>query len=203
MNNVLIHREIGIDTGHRVPDHGSKCRSCHGHRYRIIATCLGEVVERDGNEENGMVIDFGNIKQYMMDTFDAIFDHGFVVYKGDKMLMNMFFPGEPAETVYQEFSEDLNSQHSRYISATKGGKPTVPIEPLRAVIDPDEARGQKIIVTKYVPTAENLAKHMYELLAPIVKAHYNNDVKLVNIRLYETPNGFVDYPGTLSLSMLA
>ena len=29
-----IRRWIETDTGHRVPNHKSKCRNIHGHRYR-------------------------------------------------------------------------------------------------------------------------------------------------------------------------
>ncbi|MED5305895.1 MAG: 6-carboxytetrahydropterin synthase, partial [Candidatus Thermoplasmatota archaeon] len=29
-----IRRWVETDTGHRVPNHKSKCRNMHGHRYR-------------------------------------------------------------------------------------------------------------------------------------------------------------------------
>ena len=45
-NRCELTRRIGIDMGHRVPDHGSKCRNPHGHRYEILATCEGPVINQ-------------------------------------------------------------------------------------------------------------------------------------------------------------
>jgi len=197
----ILHREIGIDVGHRVPDHGSKCRNPHGHRYRIIATCEGPVLNQSGHEENGMVVDFGNVKKYMMDWLDAVFDHGFVVYKGDTAMMNMFFPGKHShDVVFEDFKFAWEQQQAAYLGAMSVGKETSAMDLPRTCQSEQDPNGMKIIVVDYIPTAENLARHMYELLKQPLEAHYGNDtIKLVNIRLYETPNGWVDFPGTLSI----
>ena len=39
-----IRRYVETDTGHRVPNHKSKCRHMHGHRYRFEAEIEGDVV---------------------------------------------------------------------------------------------------------------------------------------------------------------
>ncbi len=83
-----ITRKIGIDMGHRVPDHGSKCRSPHGHRYTIEATCGGELA--GSGEEAGMVMDFGFLKEIMMSEIDSVFDHAFCIWCGDKTMLDMF-----------------------------------------------------------------------------------------------------------------
>lgn len=198
----IIHREIGIDVGHRVPDHGSKCRNPHGHRYRVIATCEGPVMDQKGNEENGMVVDFGNLKKYMMDIIDAVFDHGFVVYKGDKAMMDMFFGGYPmpSDLISSTFKLAWNNKLSKYREMVLVKGPTDPIVLDRTKNSEQDPDGMKVIIVDYVPTAENLAKHFYEMLAPIIAAHYGDDtIRLINIRLYETPNGWVDYPGTFNI----
>lgn len=194
-HRAILHREIGIDVGHRVPDHGSKCRNPHGHRYRIIATCEGPVLDQAGNEENGMVVDFGNVKRYMMDWLDSVFDHGFVVYAYDKALMNMFFPGSDPIEVLSDYNAAWTEEKTTYLEAMKKNAHLSPIKLPHTDSTEQDPTGLKVIVVDYVPTAENLAKHMFELLSEPVSAHYGNDVKLVNIRLYETPNGWVDYPG--------
>ena len=43
-----IRRWIETDTGHRVPNHKSKCCHLHGHRYRWEAEIEGDVVEVEG-----------------------------------------------------------------------------------------------------------------------------------------------------------
>ena len=79
-----ITREIQIDMGHRVPDHLSKCRNIHGHRYVIQATLEGPIIG-EGNE-HGMVMDFGFIKEDMMMAIDNPFDHGLCLWYQDQML---------------------------------------------------------------------------------------------------------------------
>lgn len=81
-----ITREIGIDAGHRVPDHGSKCRNLHGHRYTIQATCIGDLI--DNGEQTGMVLDFGFLKDEMMKEIDAECDHATILYRGDSLLQD-------------------------------------------------------------------------------------------------------------------
>ena len=79
-----ITREIGIDAGHRVPDHGSKCRNLHGHRYTIQATCVGDLI--DDGEQTGMVLDFGFLKDEMMNIIDKECDHATILYQYDPLL---------------------------------------------------------------------------------------------------------------------
>ena len=40
-----IRRYVETDTGHRAPNHKSKCRHFHGHRYRFEAEIEGDIVE--------------------------------------------------------------------------------------------------------------------------------------------------------------
>lgn len=72
--------------GHRVPNHKSKCRSLHGHRYKIEVAVDGYVVEERGSSDEGMVIDFGDLKEIMMDVIDKKYDHSFTMHEGDAFL---------------------------------------------------------------------------------------------------------------------
>lgn len=54
-----VSKDVQFDAGHRVPSHASKCRNPHGHRYRVVAYCVGDVVEDGGSADDGMVVDFG------------------------------------------------------------------------------------------------------------------------------------------------
>jgi 6-pyruvoyltetrahydropterin/6-carboxytetrahydropterin synthase len=78
-----VTREIGIDAAHRVPDHKSKCQNVHGHRYRIEATVKGPLIAT--GEQSGMVIDFGFLKDEMMEAIDGPADHAMIMYTGDPL----------------------------------------------------------------------------------------------------------------------
>ena len=45
---TTIRRYVETDTGHRVPNHKSKCRHLHGHRYRFEAEIEGDVAPFQG-----------------------------------------------------------------------------------------------------------------------------------------------------------
>ncbi len=63
MQQLTITRRLEFDAGHRIPHHGGQCRHLHGHRYAIELTVQGPVHESHGQADDGMVIDFGDIKR--------------------------------------------------------------------------------------------------------------------------------------------
>jgi len=80
---ITITRKLEFDAGHRIPDHKSQCRNLHGHRYTLEITLVGAVIEEEGSSDNGMIMDFSDIKalakQYLVD----VWDHAFLVYEKD------------------------------------------------------------------------------------------------------------------------
>lgn len=64
----------------------------------------------------------------------------------------------------------------------------------REVVDPMDHRFLNYEVPPFdqvVPTVENVAVEIWRRLQP----HFNNGVRLANVRLYETEDLFVDYAG--------
>ena len=80
-----VSRRIEWDMGHRVPDHASWCKNLHGHRYELEVELADRVVHEAGNPENGMVKDFGLLKQAMLRAIDS-WDHSFMIYCHDPWL---------------------------------------------------------------------------------------------------------------------
>lgn len=81
-----ISKEVEFDAGHRVPSHGSKCRNPHGHRYRIRVTCVGTIVDDPGSPDDGMLVDFGDLKHLMVDRVHDVLDHAFLCHPEDTLL---------------------------------------------------------------------------------------------------------------------
>ena len=77
-----IRRYVETDTGHRVPNHKSKCRHFHGHRYRFEAEIEGDIVETSGVSEEGMLMDFSDVSKILTIHIHYVVDHAFVVYEG-------------------------------------------------------------------------------------------------------------------------
>lgn len=85
-NKMLISKKIEIDMGHRVPNHKSKCRNIHGHRYTIEVGVEDRVITTKGDSSEGMVIDFGILKEIMMLEIDAVYDHSFTISDKDDLV---------------------------------------------------------------------------------------------------------------------
>jgi 6-pyruvoyltetrahydropterin/6-carboxytetrahydropterin synthase len=158
---MRISREIGIDMGHRVPDHRSKCKNLHGHRYRVIATVQGSLHEE--GEQTGMVVDYGFLKQIMMETVDAWFDHGTALWIKDPLVAHEVGP------LYRALEEKV-TQYGLAAHA-KGWK------------------WGKLVVMADVPTAENLAKLWYSIMSPGVnRMLHDSEGSLHSVTVWETPN---------------
>lgn len=97
---IEITRKVEFDAGHRIPDHASKCRNAHGHRYVLEATVRGKVKMLPGASDNGMVQDFGDLKAIMNRAVADHWDHAFLVYACDKeMISALAFLGSEHKTI--------------------------------------------------------------------------------------------------------
>ncbi len=143
---MLITRRLEFDAGHRIPDHKSQCRHLHGHRYAIEITLSGNIIDKAGDAANGMVMDFSQVKELAMTHLVGRWDHAFLVYEGDRAIV--------------DFLASL----------------------------PDH----KTVVLDRVPTAENLARLAFDCLDAVYRDTYGNQLRLEQVRLYETPNCWAD-----------
>ena len=84
---ITVSKEIEFDAGHRVPNHVSKCRNPHGHRYRVRLTCAGDIVTDPQDPEYGMLTDFGALKTMLTVLVHDVLDHAMVVHKDDDALL--------------------------------------------------------------------------------------------------------------------
>jgi 6-pyruvoyltetrahydropterin/6-carboxytetrahydropterin synthase len=79
---VRITKRIEFDAGHRVPLHTSKCRNPHGHRYVVELEIDGDV------PVDGMVLDYGIMKQALMARVHDRFDHSMILQNVDVDLID-------------------------------------------------------------------------------------------------------------------
>lgn len=162
-----ITREIGIDAGHRIPLHASKCRSVHGHRYTIQATCEGRLAEAGAGTD--MVMDFSFLKDVMLNHIDAPCDHGLILASEDPLIDVILTPAQRDE-MHRALDAVGYSQH-------------VHVAPFG-----------KLYILPNAPTAEILAAHWYTRMSSDILQITRNRVTLEKVRVWETPNCFADFP---------
>jgi 6-pyruvoyltetrahydropterin/6-carboxytetrahydropterin synthase len=143
---MLITRRLEFDAGHRIPNHNSQCKHLHGHRYAIEISLSGDIISAEGKSEQGMVMDFSDVKRIANTHFVDLWDHAFLVYRGDKVVCD-FLASIP---------------------------------------------NHKTVILDVVPTAENLAQIAFDILNPAYQDTYGNQLRLEQVRLYETPNNWAD-----------
>jgi 6-pyruvoyltetrahydropterin/6-carboxytetrahydropterin synthase len=154
---TLISREVEFDAGHRVPNHESKCRNPHGHRYRVVATITGRLVDRSGASDEGMVVDFGRLSELLKKYVHDIYDHGFIVHDSDQDMLTAL---------------DVDANET----------------------NPTSTYGWKVIVVDWIPTAENMARAIFEdLWDHVMDLDANGRVTLAGIDVYETPKSKATY----------
>ena len=87
---MKIVKIIQWDMGHRVLHHRSICKGLHGHRYKAEICISGDLVSKSGSSEEGMVIDFADIKKIAKKYIQEDLDHAFMVWDKDEELINFF-----------------------------------------------------------------------------------------------------------------
>ena len=100
-------------------------------------------------------------------------------------------PGDPANGMVMDFSEikSLAEQHLVDLwdhSFLVYAGDTAIVDFLKTIPD------HKTVVLDCVPTAENLAAKAFCVLDAVYRDTYGNHLRLQRIRLYETPNCWVD-----------
>jgi len=119
---MQITTRLEFDAGHRIPSHKSQCKNLHGHRYAIEITLSGDIITQAGASENGMVMDFSEVKAIAKTSVVDIWDHAFLVYQHDTEVLNflntlpnhktVIFPTVPtAENMASEAFKILKSNY--------------------------------------------------------------------------------------------
>ena len=141
MNTIRLTKEFRFEGAHALTGYDGKCRSIHGHSYRLLVTICGKPSNHSGDPKDGMVIDFASLKEIVNRYIIEPYDHALIL-REDAAL-----------------TKELRAQY------------------------------QNVLVLPFQPTCEQLCLHFAALLSTVVP----EPSKLFSIRLYETPNSFVEW----------
>lgn len=167
-------KSIEIDMAHRLVFHHSKCKNLHGHRYKIVANC--SITETGISSKNftqkGLVLDFSFLKEILVEKIDIPCDHGLTLNIQDAVTLRCLGYTKDdlikAEKEIQDFGFHLSTKNEI---------------------------NTKIYLIADEPTAENLAKHWYLKIAPLVLEKSARLAWLKSLIVYETPTCSATYFG--------
>lgn len=64
---------------HALYGHNGLCRNIHGHTYFLSVTLLGSVINAPGQSDDGMVLDFTDLKELVHEHVISVYDHALVL----------------------------------------------------------------------------------------------------------------------------
>ncbi|MEA3514244.1 MAG: 6-carboxytetrahydropterin synthase QueD [Nanoarchaeota archaeon] len=94
---MKISKEFVFDAAHKLLWHKGNCQNLHGHTYKLVVTVEGQL------NENGIVMDFGDLKKIVANE---------VISKLDHKYLNDIFENPTAENIviwiWNQLKQELN-----------------------------------------------------------------------------------------------
>jgi 6-pyruvoyltetrahydropterin/6-carboxytetrahydropterin synthase len=85
---MRITRRLEFDAGHRIPNHESRCRHLHGHRYALEVTLAGDPIATPGDARQGMLMDFSEVRAIAQREVVDAWDHAFLAWREDRVVLD-------------------------------------------------------------------------------------------------------------------
>lgn len=79
MDRIRITKHFDFETAHALYGYDGKCKNIHGHSYHLHVTVIGTPIENADHPKNGMVMDFGDLKNIVKEEIVVKFDHAVVL----------------------------------------------------------------------------------------------------------------------------
>jgi len=80
---IRVTKEFDFEMAHALLGYDGPCKNIHGHSYKLKVTIRGKVKEFTDDSDEGMVMDFGDLKTIVNKYIVHVFDHALVL--NDKM----------------------------------------------------------------------------------------------------------------------
>jgi 6-pyruvoyltetrahydropterin/6-carboxytetrahydropterin synthase len=79
MNKIRVTKEFDFEIAHALWNYDGPCKNLHGHSYKLFVTIVGTPITDENNPKNGMVIDFGDLKQIINQEIVDGLDHAVIL----------------------------------------------------------------------------------------------------------------------------
>lgn len=93
---LRLTKEFTFEMAHALPAYEGKCHNIHGHSYKLFVTVEGMPLRQQGASTDGMVLDFGRLKQLVNEAVVEPFDHALLLPRlnGQKEQTQTMLPQE-------------------------------------------------------------------------------------------------------------
>ena len=73
--NLRVTKIFDFETAHALWGYDGKCKNIHGHSYKLTVTISGPIIKDENHVKNGMIMDFGDLKDIVRSNVVDPFDH--------------------------------------------------------------------------------------------------------------------------------
>jgi 6-pyruvoyltetrahydropterin/6-carboxytetrahydropterin synthase len=101
---ISVTKIFEFEAAHYLPNHPGKCKNLHGHSYKLEIEIMRGEYDDNLNEE-GMVMDFGELKELVEPILDDYYDH--------KILNESTHAVPTAENMVREFASLLRDKFKK------------------------------------------------------------------------------------------
>lgn len=89
---VRVTKVFTFDMAHALFGYDGPCKNIHGHTYHLHVTLAGKVNDQSNHPEQGLVVDFGKIKDITRSKVISRFDHSLVLHQNAPYSIDRFLP---------------------------------------------------------------------------------------------------------------
>ncbi|MFV0266813.1 MAG: 6-pyruvoyl trahydropterin synthase family protein [Draconibacterium sp.] len=79
MPRIRVTKRFDFEMAHALLAYNGVCKNVHGHTYELEVTLIGDAKNQPGHPEDGMVMDFGQLKNIVNTKIIQFFDHALVI----------------------------------------------------------------------------------------------------------------------------
>ena len=110
---IRLTKEFTFESAHSLEGYDGACREIHGHSYRLFVTVKGKPSTDEYDPKQGMVMDFGLLKQVVNEQIVSQLDHSFIVRRSEQGMQLREILGDHYQNIvmvdYQPTCENLLS----------------------------------------------------------------------------------------------
>ena len=83
MSIIRITKQFTFEMAHALSDYDGLCKNIHGHSYHLDVTVKGAPKQDTNSPKQGMLIDFGDLKNIVHQEIISVYDHALLLQESD------------------------------------------------------------------------------------------------------------------------
>ena len=123
MNKVRLTKRFTFEMAHALLNYNGVCKNIHGHSYKLEVCVIGTPINKPVHAEDGLLIDFKELKQLVNNCIINEFDHSLVLNQQHEADLIDTLSGQFEKVIivdYQPTCENLILDFATRIKETLG-----------------------------------------------------------------------------------